>query len=172
MRIVARALGMELTPSASRTVFEARGLSEKKEERMTPEELWDLQWEIFDLKVRNDDREDFVADRTILDHYAYCLIQAGPAMTDVEAKLVEEKVWNHMLGEYDGIVYFEHGLIPPEKDGVRETRESYQTMIDLIIRGFLGKYLISYYAVPMGTPEERARAILKHFKIKPKRRIR
>ncbi len=68
--------------SASRTIFEQRGMSEHTEKHMTVEERWGFQGAIFNLKLyRDSEWRNFLADRTVLDHYAYCLVQAAGAMT-------------------------------------------------------------------------------------------
>lgn len=151
--------------SASRTVFEDTGMTEEKEKAMTAAELWAFQFQIFRLKqARDTEFPDFVADRTVLDHYAYCLVQAGGAMPDEDTLTMETTVKGLLLTNYTHIFYFPVAMNwKPEPDGVRDDRLSYRMLIDSIITGYLAKWNIPHTEISEEwSPELRAEFISSH----------
>jgi hypothetical protein len=132
-----------LLPSASRTTFEVKGLTEELEKAMTPAALWDLQLEIFRAKMGLDaDHEDFVADRSLLDHWAYCLVQARDGMTARQARDWEAVTKQWMGRTYDHVVYcpIEEFWNGEDPSGIRSAHYPYQVLIDSVIRSYLERW--------------------------------
>ncbi len=148
-----------LLESASRSVFKAKGLTEEAEKAMTPAELWALQLEIFYTKIARDTCSAFIADRTILDHWAYCLVQAHHGMTRKDARRWEEFTLKWMSEAYDHVVYcpiekFWNGEDP---SGIRSAHYPYQILVDAVIRSYLERWGVSRYLVaPELAAEKRA----------------
>jgi hypothetical protein len=146
---VAAELHLPLLQSASRKVYEANDLTEDKVMLMSSEEKWELQSAIFDEKIRADDGNFcFVADRTLLDHYAYCLLYCGNAMRNSDFYEYENKVRKHMRSTYHKIFYFPVGYFKPEEDGVRSNVVAWQSVVDAIIVGYVLRWNLPIIEVP------------------------
>lgn len=149
--IAPSALGFELpmVKSASRLVYEANELTEDKVLAMLPEEQLELQTAIFNQKILNDQNYSFVADRTLLDHYAYCLAYCAGHMSNEIFLQFEEKVRVLMLASYTQIFYFPWGYWFPEKeDGVRSTKLAWQSQIDALMVGYIVRWNLPVIEVP------------------------
>jgi hypothetical protein len=146
---VAKALSLPLLQSASRMVYEKNGLTEDKVRLMSSEEKWELQSDIFDEKIKADDQGySFVADRTLLDHYAYCLMYCGDSMRNSDFYEYENKVRKHMKSTYHKIFYFPVGYFKPEEDGVRSNVVAWQSAIDAVIVGYILRWNVPIIEVP------------------------
>lgn len=141
-RILTQELGVSLPVprSASRVVYEREGLTEDKCAALPLTESWALQTRIAQAKVEVDKAPEFLADRTLLDHWVYGLMYCNRVITNEEFKYAETVVRNHMANTYDLIVYFPWGLFTPSSDGVRQDRQAWQASIDAMIRGYLTKW--------------------------------
>lgn len=153
-------LQVPVLKSASRTVYEREDLTEEIVGKMSLEEAWALQFRIFQEKVEMDKAPQFIADRTLLDHYAYCLLYCNKIMTNEEWEDFEGMVKDHMSRSYSHIFYFPFGLFDPPDDGVRNFRKAWQVTIDAILRGYLSKWNLFYATVPKLEPEARAMNLL------------
>lgn len=149
--------------SASRIVYEQHGLTEEKVRVMTEAEKLALQTEIFDQKTINDEAYSYVTDRTILDHYAYCLAYCGSAMPNDTFRTYEERTRTLMLSTYSHIFYFPWGYWEAPSDGVRSPVDSWQSQIDSILVGYIVRWKLPVIEVPqMDGENERDNFILKH----------
>lgn len=143
-------LGIPMIKSASRSAYERLGISENDCLKMTDEEKWQLQHEIFNSKIELDDSTfEFIADRTLLDHLAYCLMYCGAYIPEKEFYEFENRVRKHMKSTYSHIFYYPFGYWTPEnEDGVRQTAPGWQSAIDAIIVGYCKRWTLPVYQVP------------------------
>lgn len=147
----------ELKPliSASREVYDDEVLTEDIVLEMSEESKWELQSRIFDKKIDLDDNTpSYIADRTLLDHWAYCLMYCGAHMTNEEFQKYETMVRKHMLSTYSVIFYFSwgHWDIPEkEQDGVRSNKYAWQSAIDAILVGYCFRWNLPVINLPQGS---------------------
>ncbi len=149
-------------PSASRLVYEANDLSEAKvAAEYTPEQKWELQLKIFETKVKMDDSHmQFMTDRTLLDHWAYCLMYCAADMPDNVFMQYEALTRKHMLGAYSHIFYLPWGYWEAKGDGVRQDKKAWQYMVDTLIMGRLISWGIPVIEAPQTQgPEFRAQFV-------------
>lgn len=161
--VLAEKLGIPLMKSASRQVYEQLKISEDDCLKMSNEERWEIQEKIFTIKELNDDQSfEFVADRTLLDHWAYCLMYCGAFMLNNEFLKFETNVRKHMRGTYTHLFYFPWGYWTPEKeDGIRQAAHGWQSAIDAIIAGYCMRWNLPVIQVPqIQGPEARQEFIV------------
>lgn len=146
--------------STSRGIFDKYGIKTEEEQKDWSESRkWDFQKEIFDGKVRQDqENERFIADRTLLDHFAYCLYRCHRVLTPAVIESLEVLCYEN-LRKYDALFYFQVGLFTPAADGLRETNPGYHYTIDTILQGLLFKLGVPVWWVPPGTEKERAQFV-------------
>jgi hypothetical protein len=142
--------------SASRQVYEAENLTEDLVLEMSEESKWELQSRIFAKKIDMDDNTaSFVADRTLLDHWAYCLMYCGADMSNEEFKKYETLVRKHMLSTYSILFYFAWGYWDVKnKDGVRSDKDAWQSAIDAIIVGYCVRWNLPVINLPQSSGED------------------
>jgi hypothetical protein len=150
-KYISEKLNLPTFPSASRQVYEAEGLTEDKVLAMSGEERLELQTRIFAKKLELDQAHEFVTDRTILDHFAYCLAYCAPYMTNELFNKYEAMTRTHLLGAYTHIFYFPWGVWQAEGDGVRQDLQSWQSQIDALIVGYLARWVPNIHVVPQDT---------------------
>lgn len=152
--VVAEFLELPQPKSASRFVYEHFSLTEDLVAKMTDAEKLDLQLQIFDKKVENDQEYSYVTDRTLLDHYAYCLAYCGGFMENETFRKYEEKTRQAMLSTYSDIFYFPWGYWSPTPDGIRSDVYAWQSQIDAIIVGYIRRWKLPVHAVPQTRGED------------------
>lgn len=153
-KFIASAYELSQPVSASREVYKVFDLTEEKVLAMTPKEQIELQGEIFHQKVRNDQEYSYVTDRTILDHYAYCLAYCAGHMDNATFQNYEEQTRTMMLSTYTHIFYFPWGYWDAPKDGVRSASEAWQSQIDAIIAGYILRWNLPVVEVPQDLGED------------------
>lgn len=155
--VLAKDLDIPILTSASRIVYEEQELSEELVYKMDAEEKWDLQRMIFNKKIEMDDgTPSFVADRTLLDHWVYCLLYCGKDMSKEEFHHMENMVRKHMLSNYSHLFYFPWGHWEADPDGVRQDAPGWQSSIDALIVGYCIRWNLPMKEVPQhGGPEIR-----------------
>lgn len=147
-KFLSKQLDLPLIKSASRTAYEKLNLTEKKVLQLSPKEKLALQTTIFETKIELDQQYEYVADRTILDHYVYCLAYCSPFLSDDEFFYYEEKVRQSMFSTYTHIVYFPWGYWFTEGDGIRQEHKAWQSMIDAILVGYLIRWNLPVITAP------------------------
>lgn len=150
-------LGLPLMKSASRLVYENQHLTEEFVAEMADEDKWSLQADIFNQKISQDDSTfSFVADRSLLDHWAYCLMYCAPFMSNEEFYEFETRVRKHMKSTYTHLFFFPWGYFKGEPDGVRSERDAWQSAIDALLVGYLLRWQLPVTEVPqLYGPEHR-----------------
>jgi thymidylate kinase len=145
--------------SVTRRVWNRWGITEADQENMSPEDRLKLQFDIFAEreKAELEIGDDFISDRTLLCHYAYCVFRNYGLITDKEFEDLELRVVAN-LSTYDWIFYFPM-TFTPHSDGLRQTGNAYNACIDGLIFRFLEKFSIPYVRIKNGTPEVRAEQI-------------
>jgi len=151
---VAPLLDLPMIKSASRTVYEENELTEEKVALLTPEKKLELQTAIFNAKITLDQQYSFLADRTILDHYCYCLAYCGATMPDTIYFQFEEKVRILMATTYSHLFYFPWGYWTPKSDGVRQDLLGWQSQIDALMVGYILRWGLPVIEVPQTLGED------------------
>jgi hypothetical protein len=147
-QFIAKELELPILESTSRTIYKAEKLTESIVANMGDESKLELQRKIFKAKVKNDTKYSYVADRTLLDHWCYCLAYCGEFMPDELFEKMEEQVRIHMKAVYSHIFYFPWGYWQPESDGVRSELMAWQSQIDAIMVGYIVRWNIPIIEVP------------------------
>lgn len=146
---VVAALVIPFSKSASRIIYERQGMTEAKCIKLSDEKKYELQFDIFAEKINLDKGQfSFVADRTLLDHWAYCLMYCGAFIPNDRYAKLEVLVREHMQTAYSHIFYFPFGYWFEPGDGVRQDHHSWQSAIDAIILGYIQRWELPYYEVP------------------------
>lgn len=161
-KFISNELKIPLIKSASRTVYEKRNLTEEKVSKMSPIEKLELQTEIFNAKIELDKQFNYITDRTILDHYCYCLAYCADFMNNDQFVYFEETVRTLMKSTYSKLYYFPWGYWTPKSDGVRQDLLAWQSEIDAIMVGYIFRWDLPATSVPqIKGPEYRNNFILK-----------
>lgn len=147
--------GVPVMAGVSRGVFKERNLTEDSQLTMTPQEKWELQKEIFARKLQQDQIEDRISDRTLLDHFVYCLLRSTESIGDSTVTAYEALVRENLM-KYDVLVYFPLAEFWSADDGFRQSHRAWALSVDSIARGLLEKLAIPYKMLPFGSPESRA----------------
>jgi len=146
---LAETFDMTIIPSASRAVYTELELNEDQVLALDAESRWSLQLKIFDKKIQLDDNTpSFVADRTLLDHWAYCLMYCAGSMENDMFKHYENLVRKHMLSSYTVLFHFPWGHWLPESDGVRSDKLAWQSSIDAVIGGYCFRWNLPVISLP------------------------
>ena len=145
---VEKALKVPFNKSASRIVYEELGLTEAKCAKLPDNEKYGLQFKIFDKKIELDKAFTYISDRTLLDHWAYCLMYCEAFIPDEQYFEFEDKVRTHMRTIYSHIFYFPFGYWFEKGDGVRQDHQSWQSAIDAIIVGYIHRWHLNVFEVP------------------------
>ena len=162
-KAVSEALGIPTIKSASRAVYEQDNLTEEKCMALDDVGKYELQFRIFGMKTELDLKTfAFVADRTLLDHWAYCLMYCGAFIPNNEYTQFEKDVRVHMRSTYTHLFYFPFGYwFPAEADGVRQDHYSWQSAIDAIILGYIHRWRLPVTEVNQtGGAEARGSSVL------------
>jgi ABC-type glutathione transport system ATPase component len=161
---IAKELDIPTFNSVSRIIYNERELSEMTvQNTFTAPMKLELQTQIFEAKVAQDREYTYVMDRSILDHYAYCLAYCGSELENEQYLEFEERVRSLMLSTYSHIFYFPWGYFDVESDGVRQDKQAWQSMIDAIMVGYLHRWQVPAIEVPQTQgPEFRNQFIMNH----------
>jgi hypothetical protein len=148
-KVISEKLGVAMMKSASRQAYEALDITEEDCAKMNDTDKWQLQGSIFGLKTTQDDNTyEFVADRTLLDHWAYCLMYCGAFLPNEMFTEYETTVRKHMKSSYTHMFYFPWGFWTGETDGVRQDHSAWQSAIDAIITGYCVRWNLPVVQVP------------------------
>lgn len=88
----------------------------------------------------------FVTDRTILECFAYALLNCNEYSND-ELDLLEN-LCKKQIKNYTHLFYFPYECGWFEENGIRTTNAYFQRKVDMIIRGLLKDWNVSYSTVP------------------------
>lgn len=156
-------MGVPVLGSVTRSVFQRRGLTEADQESMSPEDRLNLQMEIFSERRAAEKAIGgaFISDRTLVDHFAYCLFRNYAVIGDVDhTALLDEAV--ESAASYDALFYFPISFTPPA-DGLRQAGVAYNYCIDAIISKVIDG-VDGVMRVPDGTPLQRATAVFERIR--------
>lgn len=109
------------------------------------------------------DLEEFVADRTLLDVVVYSnYMRAKLSPKELYfLNAIEALTYQHMLS-YSALIYVPIEF-DPEDDGVRSTDLEFQNEIDVLFKSYLNKFQLDYYPVT-GSPSERLQRTLSYLR--------
>jgi len=148
-KVLAEKLNILMMKSSSRIAYEQLKISEEDVNKMTSAEKWRLQEQIFKLKTTADDQTyEFIADRTLLDHWAYCLMYCGAFLPNEKFTEFETTTRKHMRSTYTHLFYFPWGFWTAEGDGVRQDHWAWQSAIDSILTGYCVRWNLPVIQVP------------------------
>lgn len=157
----------QLMPSAPRAVMAKRGLRDNMLRTLPPDVALDLQREIWRQKVKQEQEwkdYKYIADRTLLDHFAYVLYRAGHVIVTPEELREKEEAIRRDLLTYDLVYFFPTGEFLPPRDDFREHSAGYFHALDTIMRGLIAKLDTEdrVCQIRTGSPAERAQQVLTH----------
>lgn len=163
LQMVTTSVPEEYYPGVMRGVYRDLGIkNEVAQHQMTSEGRWKLQKTGFDRKIMQDhENPNGLFDRTLLDHFIYCLLWSREKITDTVCKsmmiLVQEN-----LAKYDLLFYFSlyDWVVPP--DGMREDSFTAKLEWDYLAKGFLLDARVKPIKVPNGAREDRAKMVLEN----------
>jgi hypothetical protein len=146
-------------PGVMRSVLKDLAVhSEGDQKYMDPERTWTVQKTGFDRKIEQDRNHDHgLFDRTLLDHFVYCMLWARQSIDDSTCKsmmiLVQEN-----LRSYDRLFYFPIYDWSAPLDPIRENSYASRIAWDFMARGLLEDlgFSESYKEVPDDDPVSRA----------------
>lgn len=164
-------LGVPMIKSASRTALERLGVGEAEVLKMTDEEKWKLQLEIFNSKEELDDHTfEFIGDRTLLDHFVYCLMYCATFIPATDFFAFENNVRKHMKSTYTHMFYYPWGYWNVQtSDGVRQDAPGWQSAIDALIVGYIRRWNLPVIQVPQTQGKEFRQAFVKRHILGEKR---
>lgn len=167
--VIAEKTGLKLMKSASREVYEKMKLTEEMVAQLPDNKKWELQGHIFQVKQYNDDNTyEFIADRTLLDHWSYCLMYCGTFLPNADFLEYETIVRKHMKSAYTHLFYYPWGYWTEPSDGVRQDHWSWQSAIDAMIVGYCHRWSLPVVQVPQAQGKEtRQQFVLNHLLGKP-----
>lgn len=147
--------------SVTRSIMNAEGVaSEAEQESWGPRDKWNLQKKIFQARIdAESELDEFISDRTMIDHLAYCLVRCYDGMTDEELSWARDIVTKSM-STYTFLFYFPISFVP-ESDGLRQSGESYRRLIDHTMLGIAYDLGFGMELVNVGskTPQDRANIV-------------
>jgi hypothetical protein len=164
---LAAKLDIPFVPSVMRSVLAEHSVVEKSfddiESTAQRKTIWEIQKAGFDRKVQQDLSPHGVFDRTLLDHYGYCLLHAAAAIPNSVAMSMEQLVRIN-LKHYDHIFYVPLPAWIPVPDGVRIDRLSHRYATDALFLGLLERTGVPYWTVDNSLPaEEMAKHLMAQF---------
>lgn len=151
--------------SVARMVYERLGIeNEEAQFKMSLEEKWHLQRTILDTRREveaENVHNDFIADRTMLDHLAYTLYRCGDVITD-DQWVFYFGVTSGILTHYDLFFYFPlvggHHLT--KNDDFRQSNLAYHVAIDALLVGLLKQLRCNRFIVmPNGSVDYRSKFV-------------
>lgn len=154
-KLLAKELDLPFIESSSRAVFARRGLVEADQHKMTPQEQFALQTEIFESREELEAKiKEGVADRTLFDQTAYAMLRAASVITEKE---LEDRLSRARLSiiKYTHLFYFPLVTFPTATDGMRETTYGLRVNFDAILRWLLVRADVGVITVPTASVEER-----------------
>ncbi|MDE1971191.1 MAG: AAA family ATPase [Patescibacteria group bacterium] len=141
---------IKVRPSVVRGVLKDLNLTEKDLSSLSLEQGEEVQRHLFFAKEAQDraavlSGENFITDRTLLDHYVYWLYRGGKAIR-------KENLENFLLGvseslsTYSKLFYFPvYATWEPPDDGFREEGYIYRKTIDFLMSGVAGTIVTRNY---------------------------
>lgn len=159
--LLALELGVPYVKGVVRPIMAERGLTEHSFLSMTVAEVWDFQRDCFTAKIQQDTEIRGVNDRTLADHYAYCLFRCASVIPVAMAKSMEKLV-DENLKKYDALYFFPLPPWDPVPDPVRDDGLAYRYAMDAMMRGLLARLGVNYKMIQHGqSPEETVSWILR-----------
>lgn len=154
VELIAKEYNLKVPVSISRQYYRERGITEEQQSRFSPKDRWEAQKSMFDMKLDRDCKEDnFFADRTLLDHLAYCLIYCSSEISDTLVLSMEALVKSNAQ-RYNKIFYFPM-VKWSSQDEVRNTHYAHQVLVDSVMTGLAKKLNIHMITVPPASIEAR-----------------
>lgn len=160
-------ISIPILPSVTKDILRENNITEADQNRMTPEERWILQKQIYARRLENEAQHtSFISDRTIIDHLFYCLQQCWSVMSsDETAKLIH--IAKENINSYDLLFYFSTDNFLSTSDPMIINSMAYSYLSDSAIRGLISKtldYGMSNYrlwTVPPGPIDQRSSFVLR-----------
>jgi nicotinamide riboside kinase len=105
--------------------------------------------------------EQFVGDRTVLDHAAYRLLHCAARMADDDVDDMLEKTVTAMR-RLSLVFFFPSGNLAKRNDAFRNGSAGMRSAIDALIRGMLDRHAIKHVVVPSGDQKSRFAFVDRH----------
>jgi len=138
---LSRAKDLPLHPSVVRGTFAKFNQTQMSLASSPVEQQWLIQNACFQEKIIQDAANlPGIYERTLLDHYCYCLLYCAPVISDEVGAAMEWEVLKN-LSQYSLLYYFPLYPWPTSPaDGFRVVQNTFRETQDLILRGFLTKH--------------------------------
>jgi hypothetical protein len=156
---------MDITfrPSSSRSVFEKWELSSERDQlKMTPDQQWALQMEIFDARQKFEATfTDGVCDRTLLDQAAYSLLRAHGVISHEQMDTFVNIALSS-LDRYDVLCYFPLVTYAEDIPDMRDNIYGSRYVFDCVLRRLISTQSRKFLFIPPQTIEARNLMIVHH----------
>jgi predicted ATPase len=130
--------GWPLHRSINRQVFAQFNQTQLTHTSLPPSQRWAIQRTSFLLKIQQDQANPHgIFERTLLDHYMYCLLYCHEAIPDREISDMQELVQENIAG-YTRLYYFPIYNWPVSlADEFRDTGVANRELQDVILQGLI-----------------------------------
>ena len=149
MQLVAKKLNLSFHPSVNRAIFSKFSQTQISHETLAAEQRWQIQRASFMAKIQQDAGNlPGIYERSLLDHYMYCLIYCHQVIAASELREMQQVVNNNLAG-YDRLYFFPLYLWSSDvqgQDGFRDSKLANRYLQEHILHGFL--FDKSYQVVP------------------------
>jgi nicotinamide riboside kinase len=138
---LAKVINLPVHSSINRAVFAQFNQTQVSHQDLTAAERWQIQFASFNAKIAQDATNPLgIFERTLLDHYMYCLLYCNSEITDMQHSLMLTQVINN-LASYDCLYYFPiySWVVANLVDGFREAGMANRTCQELLLTGFLAR---------------------------------
>lgn len=158
-KALAEAMGLPFVASSSRAVFEKHGIVEADQHKMTPDQQFELQMEIFTARQELEVRTfRGVSDRTLMDQVTYTMLRAPTVVTeDILNRLLDTT--RNTMRKYTTVLYFPLITFPTNEDGMRETTYGLRVNFDGILQWVMREVGVPIIRVPVMSLAERVKWI-------------
>lgn len=170
---LAEHLGITYVPSVARSVMvDEWGLESELDGAKLPEhERYQLQHMMFVRRLEVERKvAEFVADRTTIDHVAYCLMHCWSSMSAEEIADMLEKT-RVAMSQLDVVFFVPSTNVPKRDDEFRNGTGSMREVVDVMIRGLLDRIDVRYIVVPPGSKAEQFTFVHKHVVLQKRKAV-
>lgn len=145
---LARKYNITLFRSVNRAVFAKFGHTQITHESLSQAKRLEIQQASFVARM---DQERNVSsglfERTLLDHYMYCLLYCSDVLSTYQLMTMREQVLENLFG-YQLLLYFPVYEWPLPEDGWRNVKMGNREIQELILRGFIRRHSVRAHRVP------------------------
>lgn len=143
-----------------RPLMQKQDITCEKIQLMSDVDRWKFQKEAFDRKMRQDkDHVDGIFDRTLLCHFAYCILLCNNTIPEPMCKSMMILVQENLM-KYDIVYYFPLYDWGIENDSMRFNNFASRLAHNMILQGIIKELGLNCIHISDKSPEMRVRFIL------------